>query len=111
MARPRKPEDPERWRLPCFRCGGHYELVVTWPDGYICGDCYQAAKRTTGICACGHEGVLPGVIDGRPACRRCSGVKLNVDCISCGAEARSRALQRWTMPTMRARRYSPGIAH
>ena len=87
MARPRKPEDPERYRLPCFRCGGHYELVVTWPDGYICGYCYQAAKRTTGICACGHEGVLPGLIDGRAACRRCSGVKLNVDCISCGAEA------------------------
>jgi integrase len=82
MARPRKPEDPERYRLPCFRCGGHYELVVTWPDGYICGYCYQAAKRTTGICACGHEGVLPGLIDGRAACRRCSGVKLNVDCAS-----------------------------
>jgi hypothetical protein len=31
--------------------------------------------------------VLPGLINGRPACRRCSGVKLNVDCISCGAEA------------------------
>jgi hypothetical protein len=87
MARPRKPEDPERYRLPCFRCGGHYELVVTWPDGYICGYCYQAAKRTTGICACGHEGVLPGLIDRRHACRRCSGVKLNVDCVSCGAEA------------------------
>ena len=87
MARPRKPEDPERYRLPCFRCGGHYELVVTWPDGYICGYCYQAAKRTIGICACGHEGVLPGLIDGRPACRRCSGVKLNVDCVSCGSEA------------------------
>jgi hypothetical protein len=61
--------------------------VVTWPDGYICGYCYQAAKRTTGICACGHEGVLPGLIDDRAACRRCSGLKLNVDCISCGAEA------------------------
>jgi hypothetical protein len=61
--------------------------VATWPDGYICGYCYQAAKRTTGICACGHQGVLPGLINGQPACRRCSGVKLNVDCVSCGAEA------------------------
>jgi hypothetical protein len=61
--------------------------VTTWPDGYICGYYYQAAKRTTAICACGHEGVLPCLIDGRPACRRCSGVKLNVDCVSCGAEA------------------------
>jgi hypothetical protein len=31
--------------------------------------------------------VLPGLIDGRPACRRCGGVKINVDCVSCGAEA------------------------
>ena len=35
---------------------------------------------------CGHEGVLPGRIDGQPACRRCSGVKLNLDCKTCGAE-------------------------
>lgn len=35
---------------------------------------------------CGHEGVLPGRLDDRPACRACSGVKLNVDCRSCGAE-------------------------
>ena len=87
MARPRKPEDPQRWPIACARCNGHYELVATWPDGPICGYCYQAAKRTTGICACGHQGVLPGLIDDRPACRRCSGVKLNVDCVSCGDEA------------------------
>jgi integrase len=62
-------------------------LVATWPDGSICGYCYQAAKRTTGICACGRQGVLPGLIDERPACRRCSGIKLNVDCVSCGDEA------------------------
>jgi hypothetical protein len=87
VARPRKPEDPNRWPIACARCNGHYELVATWPDGSICGYCYQAAKRTTGICACGHQGVLPGLIDDRPACRRCSGVKLNVDCVSCGDEA------------------------
>jgi len=87
VARPRKPEDPQRWPIACARCNGHYELVATWPDGPICGYCYQAAKRTTGICACGHQGVLPGLIDDRPACRRCSGVKLNVDCVSCGDEA------------------------
>ncbi|BBY66806.1 hypothetical protein MHEL_50490 [Mycolicibacterium helvum] len=46
--------------------------------------CYQAAKRITGICACGHQGVLPGIIHNRPACRRCSGVTINVDCVSCG---------------------------
>ncbi|MDJ0358127.1 hypothetical protein [Paenarthrobacter sp. PH39-S1] len=47
----------------------------------------RGAKRITGICACGHEGVLPGIIDNRPACRTCSNIKLNVDCKSCGAEA------------------------
>jgi hypothetical protein len=87
VARPRKPDDPQRWPIGCARCRGHYESVARWPDGSICGYCYQAAQRRTGICACGHEGVLPGLIDGRPACRRCSGVKLNVDCVGCGAEA------------------------
>jgi hypothetical protein len=87
MARPRKPEDPGRWPIACARCRGHYQLVANWPDGSICGYCYQAAKRTVGICACGHQGVLPGVVEGRPACRRCSGVRLNVDCTVCGDEA------------------------
>lgn len=87
MARPRKPEDPQRWPIACARCRRHYQLVARWPDGSICGYCYQAAKRTIGICACGHQGVLPGLIDHRPACRRCSGVRLNVDCTSCGDEA------------------------
>lgn len=86
MARPRKPGDPARWPLPCVRCNGHYEISANWPDGGICGYCYQQAKRTRGICACGHEGVLPGRIDSAPACRRCSGVKVNVDCAICGRE-------------------------
>jgi hypothetical protein len=86
VARPRKPEDPQRWPTRCARCRGHYKIVAAWPDGSICGYCYQAAKRTTGICACGHQGVLPGVTNDRPACRPCGGVKLNVDCISCGDE-------------------------
>lgn len=30
--------------------------------------------------------MLPGRIDGQSACRRCSGVKLNLDCKTCGAE-------------------------
>ncbi|MBA5847364.1 Fis family transcriptional regulator [Gordonia amicalis] len=52
----------------------------------MCGYCYQAAKRTRGVCPCGHDGVLPGIIDGQPACRKCTGIKLNVDCVECGAE-------------------------
>jgi len=43
MARPRKPEDRQRWPIGCARCRGHYALVATWPDGSICGYCYQAA--------------------------------------------------------------------
>ncbi|SKE08753.1 Fis family transcriptional regulator [Mycobacteroides abscessus subsp. abscessus] len=86
MARPRKPSDPVQWPVPCVRCGEHHKITANWPDGGICGYCYQQAKRTRGVCACGHEGVLPGLIHDAPACRRCSGVKLNVDCGQCGAE-------------------------
>lgn len=86
MVRPRKPGDPQAWPVPCGRCGGHHQIVAQWPDALICGYCYQQAKRTRGTCACGHHGVLPGVIDGAPACRACSGVVLSIDCTSCGAE-------------------------
>lgn len=86
MSRPRKAEDPIRWPVPCGRCSQHHQTVARWPDGGVCGYCYQQAKRTRGTCACGHEGVLPGIIDDHPACRRCSGIRLNVDCESCGAE-------------------------
>ncbi|WP_418063033.1 hypothetical protein [Pimelobacter simplex] len=86
MARPRKASDPNQWPIPCCRCGDHHQIVATWPDGGVCSYCYQQAKRTRGTCACGHTGVLPGLIDEQPACRRCSGVKLNVDCNTCGAE-------------------------
>jgi len=44
MARPRKPEDPQRWPVPCARCGSQYQLVANWPDGSICGYSYQAAQ-------------------------------------------------------------------
>jgi hypothetical protein len=83
---PRKPGDPETCPLPCGRCGGHYKIAARWPDASVCGYCYQQAKRTRGTCRCGHAGVLPGLVAGAPACRECSGVKLNLDCRSCGAE-------------------------
>jgi integrase len=86
VSRPRKAEDPIRWPVSCNRCGQHHQTVARWPDGGVCGYCYQQAKRTRGICACGHEGVLPGLIDTQPACRRCSGIRLNIDCQTCGAE-------------------------
>ena len=48
---------------------------------------HLARRSNLRILLRGHQGVLPGLIDDRPACRRCSGVKLNVDCVSCGDEA------------------------
>ncbi|GAA4289132.1 Fis family transcriptional regulator [Georgenia daeguensis] len=86
MARPRKASDPDTFPEACGRCGEHYQVAARWPDGAVCGYCYQRAKRTRGTCACGHTGVLPGIVDGQPACRPCSGVRLNVDCQTCGAE-------------------------
>jgi hypothetical protein len=86
MTRPRKAGDPAKWPEACGRCAEHHKTAVRWPDGGICGYCYQQAKRTRGACACGHEGVLPGRVDTLPACRKCSGVRLNVDCIACGNE-------------------------
>lgn len=86
MPRPRKAGDPVRWPEPYGRCGEHHQIAVRWPDGGICGYCYQQAKRTRGTCAWGHEGVLPGRVDTLPACRSCSGVQLKIDCIGCGNE-------------------------
>ncbi len=86
MSRPRKPHDPATWPIPCGRCGEHRQHVAAWPDAHVCGYCYQEAKRTRGTCRCGHTGVLPGRIDQKPSCRACSGVRLNVDCRTCGAE-------------------------
>jgi integrase len=42
-----------------------------------------------GSCAnCDHEGVLPGINDDRrPTCRKCSGIRVPLDCKHCGAEA------------------------
>ena len=87
MARPRKPEDPQRHK-PCDRCGGCYPQARRWPEGRICTYCYLAARVRRGRCAtCDHDGILPGLdSQGRPTCRRCSGIQLKVDCLKCGAE-------------------------
>lgn len=87
MSRPRSPEDPERFPIPCARCNEHRAQATRWPDGYICQNCYRKAIRTTGSCVtCRHEGILPGVSTDGPTCRKCSGIRLNVDCVQCGKE-------------------------
>jgi hypothetical protein len=71
----------------CARCGRTPARSAAWPDGRICNRCYIAAKRTRGTCAqCGHTGVLPGRSGDGNLCRTCSGIRLNVDCVQCGAE-------------------------
>lgn len=60
--------------------------MVRWPDAHVCNACYLRAKRTRGTCRCGHVGVLPGIIKGAPACRACSGIRMNLDCRTCGRE-------------------------
>ncbi|HEY0249073.1 MAG TPA: Fis family transcriptional regulator [Gryllotalpicola sp.] len=87
MSRPKPPEDPQlRATAPCGRCGMGYKTAVVWPDGRVCFYCRLKAIRTRGTCTCGHEGVLPGLIDGRPACRSCANIELYIDCRVCGAE-------------------------
>lgn len=87
MSRPKKAPEPDKFKA-CDRCGDHYPTNAIWPDGRICQYCYRAAHRTRGICAtCTHEGILPGRDEeGRPTCRSCSGVRINIDCVACGAE-------------------------
>jgi hypothetical protein len=85
MSRPQKPEDPSKWP-PCARCHKHHKPAATWPEGRVCGYCYKAAQRVEGTCACGHTGVLPGIIEASPACRSCSRIRLSVDCGGCGSE-------------------------
>jgi hypothetical protein len=94
MSQPRKPRarsvpcDPQRWP-PCVRCGQSYRRAHRWPEGRICHYCYEAARQRHGHCAtCGHTGVLPGLAsDGQPTCLTCSGIPLQMQCRSCGAES------------------------
>ena len=81
------PADPDRWP-PCVRCGQAYRDASPWPEGRVCCYCTRAARQREGTCArCGHHGVVPGLIDGQPACVQCSGVPVDVHCRRCGQEA------------------------
>lgn len=87
MSRPRPAPDPNKHPV-CARCREAYPRAAIWPDGGICQYCYMKAKRTRGTCAsCGHVGILPGLNwDNEALCRSCTGIRLNVDCVECGAE-------------------------
>lgn len=81
------PCDPDRWP-PCVRCGQCYRDAFRWPEGRVCRYCRNAARQHEGDCVrCGHHGILPGLIDGQPACVSCTGVPVDVCCRRCGREA------------------------
>ncbi|WP_288438763.1 hypothetical protein [uncultured Gordonia sp.] len=88
MARPKPAPEPDRYE-PCERCGQAYLTAAWWQDTPICCYCYNQAKRLVGQCVeCGHSGIVPGrTTAGHYLCRTCSGIRLNVDCVECGAEA------------------------
>jgi integrase len=88
VARPKPLPDPTRY-TPCQRCNQAYQTVAWWQGQPICNYCYLAGKRTTGRCIrCRHVGICPGLTPtGELLCRKCSGIRLNVDCVQCGEEA------------------------
>ena len=65
MARPRKPSDPIQWPVPCGRCGDHHQIVANWPDGGVCGYCYQQPSAHVAP-AVRPRGRLPGRSTGSP---------------------------------------------
>ena len=75
--------------LVCDRCGrGCTKLAARWPDGALCGICYDTATRTHGTCpGCTIDRMLPGRDDaGRSICVDCAGIAARFDCVICGEE-------------------------
>jgi hypothetical protein len=72
----------------CDRCGrSTAKIRVRWPDGKICGICFQDATRTFGSCGqCGRDRLLPGRDGDRRLCRACAGITTDLDRHRCGAE-------------------------
>jgi hypothetical protein len=75
----------------CDRCDhGTPRIKVHWPEGAICGACYETAGTTQGTCAgCGVQRLLPGLdADRRPICVDCAGIDADYFCSRCGREER-----------------------
>lgn len=72
----------------CARCErAGVRFATTWPEGRICRRCYQRATRIHGLCpGCSTERLLPGLIDGAPACGDCAGIPKDFHCTRCGRE-------------------------
>ena len=73
---------------PCARCDRTgVRFAATWPGGRICRRCYQRATRLHGTCpGCAQHRLLPGLLDGAPACADCTGIPADFHCTRCGRE-------------------------
>lgn len=72
----------------CARCDRTgVKFATMWPEGRICRRCYQQATRLRGICpGCAEHRLLPGLLDGAPACTDCTGIAHDFHCSRCGRE-------------------------
>src|SRR5438034_110407 len=96
MTEPHRTAPPKRGRPRatgdriCGRCGRAvgYLRSVGWPEGPICGICYETATHTRGRCpSCGEDRLLPGLdAERRPICVTCAGLPSDFHCTRCGRE-------------------------
>ena len=79
---------PDKPHAVCARCQqSGVKFATTWPEGRICRRCYQRATRIHGACiSCGTTRLLPGLIDGEPACVDCADIPKDFRCTRCGRE-------------------------
>lgn len=77
-----------RWRTDvCHRCGHQRRVVARWPIGATCKHCYAYLRghpEPCPVCA----GVRPLIgygPGGERVCGPCAGVKVDHDCVRCGA--------------------------
>jgi hypothetical protein len=72
----------------CAHCGEDRPPIVRWPEGPVCGHCYDSALRRRGRCAgCGELRRLtapPG--PGATRCCDCAGTRPLARCSECGIE-------------------------
>lgn len=82
------PDEQARNPAGCARCDRTgVRIATTWPEGRICRRCYERATRIHGICpGCNTHRLLPGIIDGHPACAECAGIPKDFHCTRCGRE-------------------------
>ena len=78
-------EPPDR---PCGRCGHDAAIAANWPDGAVCFRCYQVARTEWAWChGCDQWRITPARDeDGHKFCTQCSGLRIDLNCPTCGEE-------------------------